>query len=138
MSKILLTVQSLKAKASVLPRYLIPQPVKRPKVKLSLPNEVDAAIAAADQAFKSWSQQSPLRRARILFKFKELLEANFDELARLISSEHGKIYSDAIGELTRGLEVVEFATGIPHLQKVSSPPMQGVALIFTQSSNRWA
>lgn len=87
------------------------------KVKLSLPNEVDAAIAAADQAFKSWSQQSPLRRARILFKFKELLEANFDELARLISSEHGKIYSDAIGELTRGLEVVEFATGIPHLQK---------------------
>lgn len=87
------------------------------KVKLSLPNEVDAAIAVADQAFKSWSQQSPLRRARILFKFKELLEANFDELARLISSEHGKIYSDAIGELTRGLEVVEFATGIPHLQK---------------------
>ncbi|NBB67824.1 CoA-acylating methylmalonate-semialdehyde dehydrogenase [Mannheimia haemolytica] len=87
------------------------------KVKLSLPSEVDAAIAAAAQAFKSWSQQSPLRRARILFKFKELLEANFDELARLISSEHGKIYSDAIGELTRGLEVVEFATGIPHLQK---------------------
>ncbi len=107
------------------------------KVKLSLPNEVDAAIAAADQAFKSWSQQSPLRRARILFKFKELLEANFDELARLISSEHGKIYSDAIGELTRGLEVVEFATGIPHLQKVSSPPMQVEALIFTQSNNRW-
>lgn len=87
------------------------------KVKLSLPSEVDAAITAADAAFKSWSQQSPLRRARILFKFKELLEANFDELARLISSEHGKVYSDAIGELTRGLEVVEFATGIPHLQK---------------------
>ncbi|MEG9544907.1 CoA-acylating methylmalonate-semialdehyde dehydrogenase [Mannheimia sp. HC-2023] len=87
------------------------------KVKLSTPAEVDSAIAAADAAFKSWSQQSPLRRARVLFKFKELLEANFDELARLISSEHGKIYSDAIGELTRGLEVVEFATGIPHLQK---------------------
>lgn len=87
------------------------------KVKLSTPTEVDTAIAAADAAFKSWSQQSPLRRARILFKFKELLEANFDELARLISSEHGKVYSDAIGELTRGLEVVEFATGIPHLQK---------------------
>ncbi|MEG9489549.1 CoA-acylating methylmalonate-semialdehyde dehydrogenase [Mannheimia indoligenes] len=87
------------------------------KVKLSTATEVDSAIAAADEAFKSWSQQSPLRRARILFKFKELLEANFDELARLISSEHGKVYSDAIGELTRGLEVVEFATGIPHLQK---------------------
>lgn len=87
------------------------------KVKLSTATEVDLAIAAADVAFKSWSQQSPLRRARILFKFKELLEANFDELARLISAEHGKVYSDAIGELTRGLEVVEFATGIPHLQK---------------------
>ncbi len=87
------------------------------KVKLSTAAEVDQAIAAADKAFVSWSQQSPLRRARILFKFKELLEANFDELARLISTEHGKIYSDAIGELTRGLEVVEFATGIPHLQK---------------------
>lgn len=87
------------------------------KVKLSTADEVDAAIAAADQAFKSWSQQSPLRRARILFNFKTLLEAHFDELARLISTEHGKIYSDAVGELTRGLEVVEFATGIPHLQK---------------------
>lgn len=87
------------------------------KVKLSTANEVEAAITAADEAFKSWSQQSPLRRARILFKFKELLETHFDELARLISTEHGKIYSDAIGELTRGLEVVEFATGIPHLQK---------------------
>ncbi|QLB43995.1 CoA-acylating methylmalonate-semialdehyde dehydrogenase [Mannheimia pernigra] len=87
------------------------------KVKLSTATEVDLAIAAADVAFKSWSQQSPLRRARILFKFKELLEVNFDELARLISAEHGKVYSDAIGELTRGLEVVEFATGIPHLQK---------------------
>ncbi|MBF0785234.1 CoA-acylating methylmalonate-semialdehyde dehydrogenase [Muribacter muris] len=87
------------------------------KVKLSTADEVDAAIAAADQAFKSWSQQSPLRRARILFNFKALLEAHFDELARLISTEHGKIYSDAVGELTRGLEVVEFATGIPHLQK---------------------
>lgn len=87
------------------------------KVKLSTASEVDSAIAAADEAFKSWSQQPPLRRARVLFKFKELLEANFDELARLISTEHGKIYSDAVGELTRGLEVVEFATGIPHLQK---------------------
>lgn len=87
------------------------------QVKLSLASEVESAIEAAHQAFPSWSQQSPLRRARILFKFKTLLEEHFDELARLISTEHGKIYSDAIGELTRGLEVVEFATGIPHLQK---------------------
>lgn len=86
-------------------------------LKLSKANEVNDAITAAASAFPSWSQYSPLRRARILFKFKALLESHFDELARLISTEHGKIYSDAIGELTRGLEVVEFATGIPHLQK---------------------
>ncbi|MGV6988088.1 CoA-acylating methylmalonate-semialdehyde dehydrogenase [Testudinibacter sp. P80/BLE/0925] len=87
------------------------------QVKLSTVSEVEAAIAAAQAAYPAWSQQSPLRRARILFKFKELLEASFDELAKLITSEHGKIYSDSIGELTRGLEVVEFATGIPHLLK---------------------
>lgn len=87
------------------------------QVKLSTASEVEAAIAAAQAAYPDWSQQSPLRRARVLFKFKELLEANFDELAKLITNEHGKIYSDSIGELTRGLEVVEFATGIPHLLK---------------------
>ncbi|MDA3979304.1 MULTISPECIES: CoA-acylating methylmalonate-semialdehyde dehydrogenase [Gallibacterium] len=87
------------------------------QVKLSTVSEMEAAITAAQDAFPAWSQQSPLRRARILFKFKELLEKNFDSLARLITNEHGKIYSDSIGELTRGLEVVEFATGIPHLLK---------------------
>ncbi|AEC17475.1 CoA-acylating methylmalonate-semialdehyde dehydrogenase [Gallibacterium anatis] len=87
------------------------------QVKLSTTAEMENAISAAQDAFPAWSQQSPLRRARILFKFKTLLEENFDELARLISNEHGKIYSDSIGELTRGLEVVEFATGIPHLLK---------------------
>lgn len=86
-------------------------------VKLSTSNEMESAITVAQEAFPSWSQLSPLRRARILFKFKELLEKNFDNLARLITNEHGKIYSDSIGELTRGLEVVEFATGIPHLLK---------------------
>ncbi|OBW91078.1 methylmalonate-semialdehyde dehydrogenase [Gallibacterium genomosp. 3] len=87
------------------------------QVKLSTVSEMEAAITATQDAFPAWSQQSPLRRARILFKFKELLEKNFDSLARLITNEHGKIYSDSIGELTRGLEVVEFATGIPHLLK---------------------
>ncbi|KGQ33525.1 methylmalonate-semialdehyde dehydrogenase [Gallibacterium genomosp. 2] len=87
------------------------------QVKLSTTAEMENAISAAQDAFPAWSQLSPLRRARILFKFKTLLEENFDELARLISNEHGKIYSDSIGELTRGLEVVEFATGIPHLLK---------------------
>ncbi|KGQ69387.1 methylmalonate-semialdehyde dehydrogenase (acylating) [Chelonobacter oris] len=87
------------------------------QVKLSTAAEVEAAIAVAHAAYPDWAQQSPLRRARILFKFKTLLEAHFDELAKLITAEHGKIYSDSIGELTRGLEVVEFATGIPHLLK---------------------
>ncbi|KGQ59257.1 Methylmalonate-semialdehyde dehydrogenase [acylating] [Gallibacterium anatis] len=87
------------------------------QVKLSTTAEMENAISAAQDAFPAWSQLTPLRRARILFKFKTLLEENFDELARLISNEHGKIYSDSIGELTRGLEVVEFATGIPHLLK---------------------
>ncbi|WP_116472651.1 CoA-acylating methylmalonate-semialdehyde dehydrogenase [Zobellella maritima] len=87
------------------------------EVVLSSADEVRDAIAAAQKAFPRWATTSPLRRARILFKFKALLEENMDELARIISNEHGKVYSDAVGELTRGLEVVEFACGIPHLLK---------------------
>ncbi|WP_445493912.1 CoA-acylating methylmalonate-semialdehyde dehydrogenase [Photorhabdus sp. SF281] len=87
------------------------------QVALSTAHEVEQAIETAHQAYNGWSKISPLKRARVMFQFKTLLEANIDKLARLISEEHGKIYSDAIGELTRGLEVVEFACGIPHLQK---------------------
>lgn len=79
--------------------------------------EVDAAVASAAAAFPAWAKTSPLRRARILFNYKALLEAHMDELAALITSEHGKVLSDAKGELTRGIEVVEFACGIPHLLK---------------------
>ncbi|MGF1700876.1 CoA-acylating methylmalonate-semialdehyde dehydrogenase [Photobacterium makurazakiensis] len=87
------------------------------QVVLSSAAETAEAIAAADKAFPAWAKASPLKRARVMFKFKALLEQNMDELARLISNEHGKVYSDAVGEVTRGLEVVEFACGIPHLQK---------------------
>lgn len=87
------------------------------QVVLSSAAETQEAIAIADKAFPAWAKTSPLKRARVLFKFKALLENNMDKLARLISDEHGKVYSDAVGELTRGLEVVEFACGIPHLQK---------------------
>lgn len=87
------------------------------EVALSSADETRAAIANAQEAFKSWSQVSPLNRARIMFKFKALVEEHADELAELITAEHGKVFSDAKGELTRGLEVVEFACGIPHLQK---------------------
>ena len=78
---------------------------------------VDSAVNAAAAAFPAWAATPALRRARILSRFKELAEARADELARLISREHGKTVSDARGEVTRGLEVVEFACGIPHLLK---------------------
>ncbi|GGO84536.1 methylmalonate-semialdehyde dehydrogenase (acylating) [Marinobacterium nitratireducens] len=86
-------------------------------VALSTADETRGAIAAAAEALKTWSKVTPLNRARILFKFKALIEEHADELAEMITSEHGKVFSDAKGELTRGLEVVEFACGIPHLLK---------------------
>jgi malonate-semialdehyde dehydrogenase (acetylating)/methylmalonate-semialdehyde dehydrogenase len=85
------------------------------KVSLASKQDVDDAVNVASSAFESWSNTPPLQRARILFKFKELIEKNSDELTRAIVSEHGKVYNDAKGSLTRGLEVVEFACGIPHL-----------------------
>ncbi|MEL7983167.1 CoA-acylating methylmalonate-semialdehyde dehydrogenase [Vreelandella titanicae] len=87
------------------------------QVALATADETREAVRIADEAFVAWSKTSPLKRSRILFKFKALVEEHTDELARLISSEHGKVFSDAKGEVTRGLEVVEFACGIPHLQK---------------------
>ena len=79
--------------------------------------EVGQAVAAARAALPGWRDAPPLRRARVLARFRELLEANRDELARLISQEHGKTVPDAAGSLQRGIEVVEFATGAPHLLK---------------------
>ncbi|CZF79876.1 Methylmalonate-semialdehyde dehydrogenase [acylating] [Grimontia celer] len=87
------------------------------EVSLASVAETEAAIASAKAAFPAWSEMSPLRRARVMFKFKALVEENIDELAALITKEHGKVLEDAKGELTRGLEVVEFACGIPHLLK---------------------
>ncbi|WP_020409274.1 CoA-acylating methylmalonate-semialdehyde dehydrogenase [Hahella ganghwensis] len=87
------------------------------QVVLSSAEETRQAITIAEEALKSWSKVTPLNRARILFKFKSLVEDHADELAELITKEHGKVFSDAKGELTRGLEVVEFACGIPHLLK---------------------
>ena len=87
------------------------------EVALSSADETRAAITNAQEAFKTWSKVTPLNRARIMFKFKALVEEHAEELAELITAEHGKVFSDAKGELTRGLEVVEFACGIPHLQK---------------------
>ena len=79
--------------------------------------EVDAAVAAAAAAFPGWAATPPARRAKVMFRFKTLLEAHADELAALITSEHGKVLSDAMGSLARGIENVDFATAIPQLQK---------------------
>ncbi len=78
---------------------------------------VDEAVASALKAFPAWSEQSSLRRSRVMFKFKELLDRHHNELAEIISREHGKVFSDAKGEVTRGIEIVEYACGAPNLLK---------------------
>ncbi len=87
--------------------------------------EVDAAVRAAAAAFPAWAATPPLVRARVLFRFRELLERSRDELARLVTSEHGKTLDDARGEVTRGIEVVEFCCGIPHLLRGDHTPEVG-------------
>ena len=84
-------------------------------VALSGPKIVDKAVAAAKAALPEWADTPPLKRARVMFKYKELLEANLDAIAEAISTQHGKTKEDARGEVIRGIEVVEFACGIPHL-----------------------
>jgi malonate-semialdehyde dehydrogenase (acetylating)/methylmalonate-semialdehyde dehydrogenase len=87
------------------------------RVALASESEVDDAVRVARAAFPAWAATPALKRARILFRFKEILEQRRAELAMLIAAEHGKLVSDAAGEVTRGLEVVEFACGAPHLTK---------------------
>ena len=87
------------------------------EVILGTKSDLDHAVENAKTAFEKWSQVTPLQRARIIFKYKELIEKNYDELTKLIVSEHGKVYEDAKGSLTRGLEIVEFACGIPQMLK---------------------
>ena len=87
------------------------------RVPLASVEEVDQAVQAAAAAFPDWSSQPPLRRARVLFRFREIYERRIDEVAALINREHGKVFSDAKGEASRGLENIEFATGVPHLLK---------------------
>ena len=87
------------------------------EVRLASKEDLDQAVIVAKKAFEEWSLKPSLVRARVMFKFKELIEKNSDELTKLIVSEHGKVYEDAKGSLTRGLEVVEFACGIPQMLK---------------------
>ncbi len=83
-------------------------------VGLSSPDDLAAAVAAAKAAFPSWQSTPPAKRARIFYKYSEILNQNADLIAREISREHGKTHDDALGEVARGLEVVEFACGIAH------------------------
>jgi malonate-semialdehyde dehydrogenase (acetylating)/methylmalonate-semialdehyde dehydrogenase len=86
-------------------------------VAMASRERVGEAIAAAAAAQPGWAAVPPVQRARVMFRFRDLLEKNADELARVLTSEHGKVLSDARGECIRGMEVVEFACGIPHLLK---------------------
>lgn len=91
--------------------------VETKRVALANESEINAAIAAAHKAFPDWRDMSLAKRQSIMFNFRELLNRKKSELAEVITSEHGKVLSDALGEITRGQEVVEFATGMPHLLK---------------------
>jgi len=87
------------------------------ELPLSTLDEINAAVASAKKAQVAWSNTTPMKRARVMFKFKDLLEKHADEIARAISSEHGKVHDDALGELARGIDCVEYACGIPQLLK---------------------
>ncbi len=100
------------------------QPVYNPatgavarQVRLGNAADVNAAVAAAQAAFPAWADTPPIRRARVLFKFLELLNLHKDDLAHMITAEHGKVFTDAQGEVSRGIDIVEFACGIPQLLK---------------------
>ncbi|MGW1794134.1 CoA-acylating methylmalonate-semialdehyde dehydrogenase [Streptomyces tubercidicus] len=87
------------------------------QVAFASADEVDAAVRAAKEAFRTWGTSSLAKRTSVLFKYRELLDAHREEIARLITAEHGKVHSDALGEVARGLEIVELACGIPEKLK---------------------
>jgi malonate-semialdehyde dehydrogenase (acetylating)/methylmalonate-semialdehyde dehydrogenase len=87
------------------------------KVQLATRAEMRKAVEAASKAFPEWSSVNPQRRARVMFNFKALVEKNMDELAAMLSAEHGKVIADSKGDIQRGIEVIEFACGVPHLMK---------------------
>ena len=86
-------------------------------VRFGTASDLQKAVDAAKAAQPAWAATNPQRRARVMFKFRELVEANMDELAHLLSSEHGKVLADARGDVQRGLEVIELACGIPQALK---------------------
>ena len=89
----------------------------RGRVAFASDAEVDAAVRSGAEAQPAWAALNPQRRARVMFEFKRLVEARMEELAGLLSSEHGKVLADSRGDIQRGLDVIEFACGIPHALK---------------------
>ncbi|MBA3835835.1 MAG: aldehyde dehydrogenase family protein, partial [Sphingomonas sp.] len=87
------------------------------KVRLGTAEELQRAIDAANAAQPAWAATNPQKRARVMFRFKELVETHMDELAELLSSEHGKVIADSKGDVQRGLEVIEYCCGIPQSLK---------------------
>ena len=107
------------------------------RVPLASPEELDHAVVNAAHAQKEWAQANPQRRARVMFEFKRLLEVHLDELADLLSSEHGKVIADSKGDIQRGLEVIEFACGIPHLLKGEYTQGTGRASMCIRCVSPW-
>ena len=110
------------------------EPVAR--VALASGEEVDAAVRAAEAAFPSWSATPPLTRARVLFKYLQLCQQHVDDFAAVVTLEHGKTFADAQGEVARGIEMVEFAVGIPQLLKGEFTDQISRCLLYTSPSPR--
>ena len=107
------------------------------RVALASAADVDTAVAAAQAAFPAWSDTPPIRRARVMFKFLELVNLHKDELAHLITAEHGKVFTDAQGEVARGIDIIEFACGIPQLLKGDFTDKSPPAWTTGPSARRW-
>ena len=105
------------------------------QVNLATPKELDAAVASAAKAQVLWHNTNPQRRSRIMFAYKQLVESHIDELAALLSSEHGKVLADSRGDVIRGVDVIEFACGVPHAQRASIHTVPDQKLMFTPCVN---
>ena len=98
-------------------RVVVQEDVDGVVVWPATPSELDAAVETAAQAQKIWTNTNPQKRSRVMFAYKQLVDGHMDELAALLSSEHGKVIADSRGDVMRGVDVIEFACGIPHSQK---------------------
>ena len=100
--------------------------------------DIDAAVASAVEAQKGWAAWNPQRRARVMMRFIELVNENIDELAELLSIEHGKTLADAQGDIQRGIEVIEFASASRTCSRASTAKAPGRASTSTRCASRWA